>query len=107
MNLQSLYNNISERTPQPLAEELPPINNTDVNQYTNILAKKSYLNKDAPILKENTNVPAAQKMQTQMPASQPRSLDNITGIFSAIQKRYNSATNQEKQIISKVLNSLT
>lgn len=110
MSLQSLYDNISEKSVKAnVSDELPPINNTDVNQYANILSKKSYLNKDTPLLKENISANAARPAPATAPAAQQRSAtnSNIANIFQLIQKKYNTASNQEKEIINKILNSLT
>ena len=110
MSLQSLYDNISEKSVRTaVSDELPPINNTDVNQYANILSKKSYLNKDTPLLKENISANAARPTSVAAPAAQqrPANNSNITNTFQQIQKKYNSASNQEKELINKILNSLT
>ena len=81
----------------PQTSEPPPIIKSDVNQYANILAKKSYLNESKSILKES------------MPVQQPQAAasSNITSILQNIQKKYNSSTPQEKTIITKILSSLS
>lgn len=104
MSLSSLYNTISEtNTSIPQTSEPPPIIKSDVSQYTNILAKKSYLNESRKVLKENVPTqPAAQPA-----AQQPQlSAGDIVTMLQNVQRKYNSSTSQEKVIITKILSAL-
>ena len=113
MSLRALYDTISEQNNNTFADDLPPIADTDISQYANVLAKKSYLNENKSLLKENITQQSA--MPAAAPASRPAvapaapavSASTITSVFQQIQKRFNSSTNQEKTLIVKILNSLT
>lgn len=105
MNLTSLYNKLSENTNKLNVEnDLPPVLNTDISQYTNILSKKSHLNNAKPLIKENISQPA-QPGAAAMPATS--TTNDITKILQSVNKKFNSSTPAEKNIIAKILTSLT
>lgn len=86
----------------PQASEPPPIIKSDVNQYANVLAKKSYLNESRSLIKENIPTPQAPTQQPRAAAS-----NDVTSLLQNVQKKYNSSTPQEKAIITKILSSLS
>jgi hypothetical protein len=104
MSLRSLYDTISEQNTNTYVDDLPPIADTDVNQYANVLAKKSHLNENKSLIRENISTPVAAPRPAAAPVS---NASTITTTFQQIQKKFNTATNQEKTLMIKILNSLT
>jgi len=116
MNISSLYQNIADqKISVNNAAEPPPIINSDVNQYANILAKKPHLNQNKTLIKENVSQPLQQQtqqtQQAQQPGSQPATNTttntDINKLFQGIQKKYSAAVPQEKALIAKILTSLS
>jgi len=110
MSLQSLYGTINEKKINiDSTNEPPPIIDSDVSQYTNILAKKSYLNVD-PLIKESQNVmprPQPQRSAVTPTTVAPATNVNVNTLLQNVQRKYNSSTQQEKAIITKLLMALS
>jgi hypothetical protein len=105
MSIRSIYQNITEQKIKVNAsEEPPPIINSDVSQYANILAKKSYLNKDSLIREA---APVQQPVQQSAPA-QPitQQKPNILQLAQSVGQKFSNAPEPTRTLVANILNSL-
>jgi len=105
MTINSLYQHIADQNiTVNTASEPPPVIKSDVSQYANILAKKSYLNKRLIIKEENNVAPApAQAAPAQpMVAQKP----NLQQLAQAVAQKYATAIEPVRSVVVNVLNSL-
>ena len=104
MNINSIYESITNNTKQLDYDELPPIIESDARTYLGNLSKKRYATINEIAADPVQPAPAPAARQTTPAAPQATSIDNV---LVAIKNRFNSLANEEsKQILLSVLNGL-